>query len=199
MTTDRKILDDHYFDTLFREARSHRAWEKHDVSDVILQAAYDLAKMGPTANNGSPMRVIFVKSPQAKEKLKPCLDAGNVEKMMTAPVTAIIAHDVKFYEKLDVLAPHVNAASFADNPERTREIAFRNGTLQGAYLMLAARSLGLDCGPMSGFDAARVQAAFFADRPDLEVNFLCNMGYGDQTQLKPRGPRLSFDEVCDIV
>lgn len=199
MTADRKILDDHYFDTLFREARSHKAWQERDVSSVILQAAYDLAKMGPTAFNGGPMRVVFVKTPAAKQKLAPCLDSGNVEKMMTAPVTAIIAHDLKFHEKLALLAPYANAAGFAANPEKTRETAFRNGTLQGAYLMLAARSLGLDCGPMSGFDAGRVQEAFFADKPDYEVNFLCNIGYGDASKLNPRGPRLSFDDVCDIV
>ena len=156
--------------------------------------------MGPTSANMCPMRVIFVKSKAAKEKLKPALSAGNVDKTMAAPVTAIIGMDVHFYEKLPELFPHVDAkAWFKDLPETVLEyMALRNGSLQGAYLMLAARALGLDCGPMSGFDNAKVDAAFFAGTT-VKSNFLCNLGHGDTTKLHPRSPRLSFDEACQIV
>ena len=145
------------------------------------------------------MRVVFVKSKAAKENLKPALDAGNVDKTMAAPVTAIIGMDIRFYEKLPKLFPHADAkAWFKDLPENVLEyIALRNGSLQGAYLMLAARSLGLDCGPMSGFDNARVDAEFFPEGT-IKSNFLCNLGYGDATKLKPRAPRLSFEEACRI-
>src|SRR5271170_7605748 len=190
-------LSDESLNLIFREARTHSDWLDKPVDDALLAQIYDLAKMGPTSANMSPMRVVFVKSKAAKEKLKPALSAGNVDKTMTAPVTAIIGMDVHFYEKLPELLPHADAKSwFKDLPENALEyIALRNGSLQGAYLMLAARSLGLDCGPMSGFDNAKVDAAFFAGTT-VKSNFLCNLGHGDATKLHPRAPRLSFEEAC---
>jgi 3-hydroxypropanoate dehydrogenase len=193
-------LSDKSLDLIFREARTHSYWLDKPVDDALLAQVYDLAKMGPTSANMCPMRVIFVKSKAAKEKLKPALSAGNVDKTMAAPVTAIIGMDVHFYEKLPELFPHTDAKSwFKDLPENVLEYtALRNGSLQGAYLMLAARSLGLDCGPMSGFDNAKVDAAFFAGTT-VKSNFLCNLGHGDATKLHPRSPRLRFDEACQIV
>src|SRR5262249_13709905 len=160
---------------------------------------YDLAKMGPTSANMCPLRVVFVRSKEAKERLKPALDAGNVDKTMRAPVTAIIAMDVHFFEQLPKLYPHVDAkAWFKDLPEPVLEtIALRNSSLQGAYFILAARSLGLDCGPMSGFNNALVDKTFFAGTT-IKSNFLCNLGYGDAQHLHPRSPRLDFDEACRI-
>ncbi len=193
-------LSDKSLDLIFREARTHSDWLDKPVDDALLAHVYDLAKLGPTSANMCPMRVIFVKSKAAKEKLKPALSAGNVDKTMAAPVTAIIGMDVHFYEKLPELFPHTDAKSwFKDLPENALEyMALRNGSLQGAYLMLAARALGLDCGPMSGFDNAKVDAAFFAGTT-VKSNFLCNLGHGDATKLHPRSPRLSFDEACQIV
>jgi len=193
-------LSDESLDLIFREARTHSDWLDKPVDDVLLAQVYDLTKMGPTSANMCPMRVIFVKSKAAKEKLRPALSPPNVDKTMTAPVTAIIAMDVHFYEKLPELFPHVDAkAWFKDLPENVLEyMALRNGSLQGAYFMLAARSLGLDCGPMSGFDNAKVDAAFFAGTT-VKSNFLCNLGHGDATKLHPRSPRLSFEEACQIV
>ncbi len=186
-------------DLIFRNARTHNVWLDKPVEDALLQQVYDLAKMGPTSANMCPMRIVFVKSKEAKEKLKPALDAGNVDKTMKAPVTAIIGMDIHFYEKLPKLFPHADAkAWFKDLPEGVLEyIALRNSSLQGAYFMLAARSLGLDCGPMSGFDNAKVDAAFFAGTT-VKSNFLCNLGHGDATKLYPRSPRLSFAEACQI-
>ncbi len=193
------ILSDDGLDLLFRNARTHRAWLDRPVSDVMLQALYDLARLGPTSANCCPMRVVFLRTAEAKERLRPALDAGNVEKTMAAPVTAIIGHDTRFYEHLPTLYPQVDArACFADAPEKAAITAFRNATLQGAYLMLAARALGLDCGPMSGFDNAKVDAEFFPDGR-IESNFLCNLGYGDATKLRPRRPRLDFDQACRIL
>ena len=168
--------------------------------DALLAQVYDLAKMGPTSANMCPMRLVFVKSKEAKEKLKPALQAGNVDKTMAAPVTAIIGMDIRFYEKLPKLFPHADAkAWFKDLPENVLEyIALRNSSLQGAYFMLAARSLGLDCGPMSGFDNAKLDAEFFPDGR-WKSNFLCNLGYGDASKLHPRNPRPSFEEACRIV
>jgi 3-hydroxypropanoate dehydrogenase len=193
-------LSDESLDLIFREARTHNGWLDKPVDDALLAAVYDLARLGPTSANMCPMRIVFVKSKAAKEKLKPALDAGNVDKTMAAPVTAIIAMDIHFYEKLPKLFPHVDAkAWFKDLPEATLEyIALRNGSLQGAYFMLAARSLGLDCGPMSGFKNALVDAAFFAGTT-VKSNFLCNLGHGDKSKLYPRNPRLSFAEACQIV
>jgi len=191
--------DDKSLDLIFRNARSHSFWQDKPVDDALLERVYDLAKMGPTSANCSPMRLVFVKSKEAKEKLKPTLDAGNVEKSMTAPVVAIIGHDLEFYEQLPKLFPHNQTARswFAGKPEAIQTTAFRNGTLQGAYFMLAARSLGLDCGPMSGFNNAKIDAAFFAGT-QVKSNFICALGYGEASKLFPRSPRLSFAEACKI-
>jgi 3-hydroxypropanoate dehydrogenase len=187
-------------DLIFRNARTHNAWLDKPVEDALLRQVYDLAKMGPTSANMCPMRIIFVKSREAKEKLKPALDAGNVDKTMKAPVTAIVGMDIHFYEELPKLFPHADAKSwFKDLPENVLEYtALRNSSLQGAYFMLAARALGLDCGPMSGFDNAKVDEAFFAGTA-VKSNFLCNLGYGDPSKLYPRSPRLGFDEACKRV
>ena len=195
MTT---TLADATLDQLFRTARTHHGWQDRPVAAELLKAAWDLAKMGPTSANCSPARIVFVVSPAGKEKLKPCLAEGNIAKTMTAPATAIIGHDMAFYEQLPKLYPHADAKSwFVGNQPLIEATAFRNGTLQGAYLILAARALGLDCGPMSGFDNAKVDAAFFAGTT-IRSNFLCNIGYGDPARLYPRGPRLGFDEACSI-
>jgi 3-hydroxypropanoate dehydrogenase len=195
-----KVVSDESLDVIFRDARTHNVWLDRPVEDALLRRVYDLAKMGPTSANMCPMRVVFVRSPEAKEKLKPALDAGNLDKTMKAPVTAIIGMDVKFYEQLPKLFPHVDAkAWFKDLPANVLEyIALRNSSLQGAYFMLAARSQGLDCGPMSGFNNAKVDEAFFAGT-SVKSNFLCNLGYGDASKLHPRSPRLSFDEACKVV
>ncbi len=187
-------------DLIFRKARTHTAWLEKPVDDTILKQVYDLAKMGPTSANMCPMRIVFVKSREGKERLKPALSAGNVDKTMAAPVTAIFAMDIKFFELLPKLFPHADAKSwFKDMPVAALEsTALRNGSLQAAYFMLAARSLGLDCGPMSGFDNAKVDAEFFAGT-SVKSNFLCNLGYGDATKLYPRSPRLEFDEACRFV
>jgi 3-hydroxypropanoate dehydrogenase len=194
-----KVLNTEGLDIVFREARTHSAWLAGPVDDALLRQVYDLAKMGPTSANMCPLRLVFVRSKEAKEKLKPALDAGNVDKTMAAPVTAIIAMDIHFYEKLPKLFPHADAkAWFKDLPENVLEtVALRNGSLQGAYFMLAARSLGLDCGPMSGFNNAKIDAAFFAGTT-IKSNFLCNLGHGDASKLFPRAPRLSFEEACQI-
>jgi 3-hydroxypropanoate dehydrogenase len=192
-----QAVTDEGLDLLFREARTHSAWLNKPVDDALLRRVYDLAKLGPTSANMCPMRVVFVKSPEAKEKLKPALDPGNVAKTMIAPVTAIIGMDVHFYEMLPRLFPHANAKAWFDTlPEQVLEYtALRNSSLQGAYFLLAARSQGLDCGPMSGFNNAKVDDAFFAGTT-IKSNFLCNLGYGDASKLHPRNPRLEFDEAC---
>ncbi len=195
-----KTLNDEGLNLLFREARTHNVWLNQPVDDALLQKVYDLAKMGATSANMCPMRLVFVKSPAAKEKLKPALDAGNVDKTMKAPVTAIIGMDSHFFEQLPKLFPQADAkAWFKDLPANVLEVmALRNSSLQGAYFMLAARSQGLDCGPMSGFNNAKVDEAFFAGTT-VKSNFLCNLGHGDASKLFPRNPRLSFDEACKIV
>ena len=191
-------LSETALDQLFRAARTFRVWRDQPVSDETLRAVYDLMKWGPTASNSSPARIVFVKSPAAKERLKPALDAGNIEKTMAAPATAIVAYDLEFHTKMPVLSPGTDVKkTFIDQPDVTLATATRNGSLQGAYLMLAARALGLDCGPMSGFDNAKIDAAFFPGGT-IKSNFLCNLGYGDPEKLRPRGPRLSFDEACRI-
>lgn len=194
------VMSNDDLDLIFRKARTHSAWLDKPVEDALLAQIYDLAKLGPTSANMCPLRILFVKSREAKEKLKPALDPGNVDKTMKAPVTAIIGMDVHFYEKLPQLFPHADAKSwFKDLPESVLEyIALRNGSLQGAYFMLAARALGLDCGPMSGFDNGKVDAAFFAGT-SVKSNFLCNLGYGDASKLHPRSPRLRFEEACKVV
>jgi 3-hydroxypropanoate dehydrogenase len=193
-------MSDDGLDLIFRKARTHSAWLDKPVDDDLLRRVYDLAKMGPTSANMCPLRIVFVKSREAKERLKPALAPGNVDKTMAAPVTAILAMDVQFFEQLPRLFPHADAkAWFKDLPEPVLEAtALRNSSLQGAYFMLAARALGLDCGPMSGFDNAKVDAAFFAGTT-VKSNFLCNLGYGDASKLYPRSPRLEFDEACKIV
>jgi nitroreductase len=185
-------------DQLFGQARTYSAWRDKPVSDDTLHFVYGLMKWGPTSANSSPARIIFVKSAAAKERLLACVSEGNIEKTRTAPVTAIIAHDLEFYEQLPKLFPHADARSwFAGNQPLIETTAFRNGTLQGGYLMMAARAAGLDCGPMSGFDNAKVDAAFFANTK-WKSNFLCNLGYGEATKLFPRSPRLNFEEACRI-
>lgn len=192
-------LDRSALDTLFLEARTHNAWQPREVSDDLLHRLVDILKMGPTSANCSPARLVFVKSKAAKEKLKPLLSPGNVEKTMSAPVCVIIGQDLDFYEQLPRLFPHDDAKSwFAGQPEKIRDTAFRNSTLQGAYLILAARALGLDCGPLSGFDPDGVDKAFFAGS-NIRSNFLCNLGYGDAKGLFPRSPRFSFDDMAKIV
>jgi 3-hydroxypropanoate dehydrogenase len=195
-----KVVNGEGHDVLFRDARTHNVWLDQPVDEGLLRQAYDLAKMGPTSANMCPMRIVFLKSKEAKEKLKPALDAANADKTMKAPVTAIIGMDIRFYEHLPKLFPHADAkAWFKDLPENVLEyMALRNSSLQGAYFMLAARSLGLDCGPMSGFNNAKVDAAFFAGT-SVKSNFLCNLGHGDAGKLFPRSPRLSFDEACKVV
>ena len=194
------VLSSEGLDLVYRKARTYSAWLDRPVEDALLEQVYDLARMGPTSANMCPMRIIFVKSREAKEKLKPALDAGNVDKTMKAPVTAIIGMDVHFYKKLPKLFPHADAKSwFQGLPENVLEyIALRNSSLQGAYFMLAARALGLDCGPMSGFNNAKVDEAFFAGTT-VKSNFLCNVGHGDPAKLYPRSPRLSFEEACKLV
>ncbi|PPU93788.1 malonic semialdehyde reductase [Xanthomonas albilineans] len=185
-------------DQLFRTARTQNAFLDKPVDEATLRALYDLVKWGPTGANGSPARFVFVTSPQGKEKLKPALSEGNLAKTLAAPVTVIVAHDEDFHEKLPYLFPHTDAKSWFDGPREGRsEVAFRNGSLQGAYLILAARALGLDAGPMSGFDNAKVDAAFFAGTT-IKSNFLVNLGHGDPKGLHPRLPRLSFDEAARI-
>ncbi|MFK3649594.1 malonic semialdehyde reductase [Lysobacter enzymogenes] len=192
-----KVLSDDALDQLFRSARTHNVLGG-EISEETLRQLYDLTKWGPTSANGSPARFVFVKSKQAKEKLRPALSEGNLAKTMAAPVTVIVAHDLEFYEKLPYLFPHDDARSwFAGNDAAIKTTAFRNGSLQGAYLILAARSLGLDTGAMSGFDNAKVDEAFFAGT-QIKSNFLINLGHGDPDQLFPRSPRLPFDEAARI-
>ena len=192
-------LSDAALRILFFDARTQNAWQKRDVADSLLHELIDVVKFGPTSVNCSPARIIFVKSADAKAKLKPLLMEGNVDKTMAAPVTAIIGTDFEFYTHLPKLFPHTDAkAWFTGKAEFANTTATRNGTLQGGYFILAARALGLDCGPMSGFDNAGVDAAFFAGAT-VKSNFLCNLGYGDPAGLFPRSPRFSFDEMAKIV
>lgn len=183
---------------LFTAARTHNVWLDKPLDDALLHQLHDLAKWGATSANCSPSRYIFVKTADAKAKLKPCLSAGNADKTMTAPVCVIIAYDLEFYEHLPKLFPHTDARSwFVGKEKAIQDTAFRNSSLQGAYLMLAARALGLDCGPMSGFNGEKIKAAFFADKPWV-ANFICSLGYGDAAALFPRSPRFAFDDVCTI-
>ncbi len=191
-------LDDHALDALFKGARTHNGWQDRPVSDEILEEMLELAKMGPTSANCSPMRVVFVRSKEGKERLKPALLPQNVEKTMAAPATAIVGYDLAFPELLPRLFPHADARSwFVGNQPLIEVTAFRNGTLQGGYLILAARALGIDCGPMSGFDNAKVDAEFFAGT-QIRSNFLINLGYGDPTKLFPRSPRLATEEMAQF-
>lgn len=185
---------------VFRDARSQNRWLERAVPDALLHELYELLKWGPTSMNCSPMRVLFLRTQQARERLVPALAAANVGKVVTAPVVAVIAYDTAFYEKLPALFPHRPDAGdmFRDKERLRQDTAFRNGTLQGAYLMIAARMLGLDCGPMSGFDEAKANAIFFTGST-LRVNFLCGLGYGDPAGLFPRHPKLSFDSACELL
>ena len=195
-----ELLSEAALDQLFREARTYNAFLDKPVSDDLLREVYALAKFGPTSANSSPARIVFVKSAEAKAKLEQYLSEGNRAKTMKAPVTAIVGVDHEFYEQLPRLFPHADARSwFVGNQPMIDTTAFRNATLQGAYLIMAARAVGLDCGPMSGFDNAGVDKAFFADTPNIKSNFLINLGYGDASRdLFPRNPRLSFEEACRI-
>jgi 3-hydroxypropanoate dehydrogenase len=189
-------LDDRALDQLFRDARTQNKWQDRPVPDATLEEVYNILKWAPTSANSSPARFVFIRTAEGRAKLKQALSPGNLEKTMTAPVTVIVAHDVEFYEKLPFLFPHADARSwFAGNPAFAETSAFRNGTLQGAYLMMAARSVGLDVGAMSGFDNAKVDELFLAGTT-WKSNFLVNLGYGDPAGLFPRSPRLSFDEAC---
>jgi 3-hydroxypropanoate dehydrogenase len=189
-------LDAGALDQLFVEARTYRAWQRREVADATLKELVDLMEMGPTASNSLPARLIFVKSKEAKERLKPHLSEGNREKTMAAPVCAIIGYDLKFYEHLPTGMQPLDG--FAGKADRIQDASLRNGSLQGAYLIMAARALGLDAGPMSGFDNAGVDREFFAEA-DIRSNFLCNIGYGDGSGLRPRGPRFAFGDIAQIV
>lgn len=186
-------LDDAALDQLFREARSYNGWLEKEVGDEQLEAIWDLAKMAPTSANMQPVRIVWVKSRAGRDKLAELASEGNKAKIKAAPVTAIIGYDIDFHEELPWLFPHTDARSWFEGDEKAREqAAFRNGSLQGAYLMLAARALGLDCGPMSGFDNARVDEVFFADEPRHRSNFICSIGYGDPDSVFARSPRPEF-------
>ncbi|MCP3022238.1 malonic semialdehyde reductase [Cupriavidus basilensis] len=194
-----KPIDQVAIAQLFTEARTHNVWQDRQVDDAVLHQIYDAMKFGPTAANGSPARIVFVKSAAEKARLVECVSAGNAEKTRSAPVTAIVAFDNAFHDQLPKLFPHADARSwYAGQPEKIARDALMNSSLQGGYFILAARALGLDCGPMAGFDAGKVNAAFFADGK-WSVNFLVNLGYGEADKLFPRSPRLSFDEACRIV
>lgn len=198
------MLDEKGRDLLFRQARTHRNWVDQPVLDGQLRELYDLMKWAPTSSNTCPGRVLFLRTREAKERLRPALAPGNVDKTMAAPVTAILAYDMRFYEKLPQLAPARprTRESFASPPEFVEKIALQGGTLQAGYFILAARAVGLDCGPMGGFDNAKVDAEFFAPGTPYEFyrsNILCNLGHGDPTKLFPRDPRLSFEEACVLL
>jgi len=206
-------LNDDALDTIFRSAQTYNGWLDKPVFNDRLRKIYDLMKWGPTSANASPARFLLLQTSAAKERLRPALAPGNVVKTMSAPVTVIVAYDLRFYEKLPKLAPHNPGFRdlFANNPELAETTAKRNSTLQGAYFIIATRALGLDCGPMSGFDNAKVDAEFFGSgferegMPDeyvpgtVKSNFLCNIGYGDPTSVHPRAPRLDFSEVCRVL
>jgi 3-hydroxypropanoate dehydrogenase len=207
-------LSDEALDVLFRKARTHHAWLDKPVSDDVLRELYELMKWGPTSANCCPARILFLRSREAKERLRPALSPGNIDHTMASPVIAIIGYNTRFCEKLPTLFPHnPNAREwFETSPELAELSALRNGTLQGAYFIIAARSLGLDCGPMCGFDNNKVDAEFFSHQVNagksdqgsmtdscLRSNFLCNLGYGDHSKLFPRNPRLDFDETCKLL
>src|ERR1700730_10524479 len=197
------MLTDEALDILFGKARTHRAWLPKPVSDDLLHELYDLMKWGPTSGNCCPAHILFLRTPEAKQRLLPVLSPGNVDKTMKAPVTAVVAYDLKFYNKLPKLSPHNPKLreEFANSPELAQTTAFRNGSIQGGYFILAARAVGLDCGPMSGFDNDKVDAEFFSEGKisSAKSNFLCNLGYGDPSKLRPRGPRLDFDEASQLL
>jgi 3-hydroxypropanoate dehydrogenase len=195
------MLDAKSLDLILRDARTHNGWKDKPVTDAQLREIYDIMKWGPTSANSQPGRIVFVRTKEGKEKLKPALSSGNTEKTMTAPVTAIVAYDMKFYEHLHKTFPHDKTAPYWFSGEGKEAVtfatAFRNGSLQGAYLMIAARAIGLDVGAMSGFDNAKVDEAFFPDGR-FKTNFLCNIGYGEPAKLFGRSPRLEFDEAVTL-
>jgi 3-hydroxypropanoate dehydrogenase len=192
-------INDDALDVIFRDARTQNKWQDKPVSTALLMAIYDLMRWGPTSANQSPARFVFLTTKEAKERLKPHLSEGNRAKTMSAPVTAIIGYDLDFPETLPKLFPHApDAKNWFKDPAAAQVHAFRNGTLQGAYFIIAARALGLDCGPMSGFDNAGVDKEFFPGGR-IKSNFICSVGYGDPAGLFPRSPRLSFDEACKIL
>jgi nitroreductase len=199
VVAQRAAVSDEALNQVFRQARTHSAWLAKRVPIKALREAYELARWGPTSANSTPARFVFLESDTGKARLLPALAPLNVEKTKAAPVTAIVAWDTEFHEKLPKLFPHADMRSiFAGNKSLAEETAFRNSSLQGGYFILAARALGLDCGPMSGFDKAKVNAEFFPDGK-WQVNFLCNLGYGDHSKLYPRNPRLEFDEACQVL
>ena len=191
------MLDDAALDLIFRKARTHNAWRDRPVTDDDIRRIYELMKWGPTSANMCPARFVFVRSREAKEKLAPALSSGNLEKTMAAPATAVIGYDVRFFERMDYLFPHNPAMAdiFRGDPAAAEDAGFRNGTLQGAYFMIAARALGFDIGAMSGFDKDKATAAFFAGT-SVKANFLCNIGHGDESVLFERHPRFDFDGAC---
>jgi 3-hydroxypropanoate dehydrogenase len=193
-------LDTGSLDLVFREARTANGFTGEKISEALMREMYELVKMGPTSANCSPARFLFLVTPEAKEQLRPALSSGNAQKTMDAPLTVVVGYDTKFYENLPELFPHAPDAKtwFTSSAAFAEETAFRNGTLQGAYLIMAARALGLDAGPMSGFDQAKVNAAFWPDGA-IKVNFLCNIGIGDDSKLFGRHPRLSFERACRIL
>jgi nitroreductase len=192
-------INDEALDTIFRSARSQNKWFDKPVSPALLMAVYDMMRFGPTSANCSPARIVFLVSPESKERLKPHLAEMNVPKTMTAPAVAIIGYDLDFPLKMPKLFPHnPGAAKWFDEPVLRQTTAFRNGTLQGGYFIIAARALGLDCGPMSGFDNAGVDKEFFAGT-NVKSNFICGVGYGDPSGVFARNPRLDFDEACEIL
>jgi 3-hydroxypropanoate dehydrogenase len=200
------LLSEEALDILFRKARTHNEWLPKPVTDDVLRRLYDLMKWGPTSANSSPARILFLRTPPAKQRLAPALSPQNLDKTMKAPVTAILAYDTTFYEKLPKLFPHNPDARkwFASSEALAETTAFRNATLQGAYFILAARIVGLDCGPMSGFNNAKVDEEFFSAGKEtalgqVKSNFLCNLGHGDAAKLFPRSPRLDFDEACRLL
>ena len=196
---NQRVTDD-CLDILFRNGRSHNFWLDRPLSDDQLRELYEIMKWGPTSANTCPVRLLFLRTREAKERLRPCLDPGNVEKSMTAPVVAVLGMDMEFHLQLGKLFPHNTEAPtwFAGKPAKIEETAFRNSTLQGAYFLLAARAIGVDCGPMSGFDRARLDAEFFPEGK-IRSNFICALGYADHAKLFPRGPRLDFDEACRLL
>lgn len=197
--TRKGSVSDEALDQLFLEARTHTAWLPDPVPVHLLRQVYELARLGPTSANASPARFVFLTTPEAKERLRPALMPGNVDKTMAAPVTAIIAWDTEFYENLPQLFPQFDMRSvFLGKKPLIEETAMRNSSLQAAYFIVAARALGLDCGPMSGFDASKVNAEFFPDGK-WKVNLLCNLGYGDESKLYPRNPRLEFEEAAVVL
>lgn len=182
---------------LFSDAHTTNLWQDRPIGDDVLHALYELAKFGPTSANCGPARFLFVRTPEGKKRLSPAMSAGNHDKTMAAPVTVIVASDPKFADQLPLLFPHTDARPWFADPQVAQETAFRNSSLQGAYLIIAARALGLDCGPMSGFDAAKVEAEFFSEN-GWKANFMINLGYADPEGSRPRNPRLAFDTACAL-